>query len=348
MKGSRFPFTPVPCQDAGLSPRVLRVTDDRYSCNHLYFTSRSFTPDSSKIVFESDQDGGHNLYIFDLVKNEYTQLTEGKDLDYFPYVDRQGKKVFFGYKSCLYSLDLESLQEEILFDARELTGRDVFKVGGAYQSWDGKKIVSFFEADPEYGLIVTEPENGKSNIILRGNQPVRHCQFCPQDHGLIVYAHEGNWSTMGARMWFIRSDGSGNRRVRDHDDGTEEAVGHESWANTQKKLFYKIRRSSDHKIFIASFDVDADRETVIMECPHNHGIASLDDRFFIADYSGGPMWIADLERKKTDVLCNPDMSWVKGMSRFHPHPSVSNDGKYVVYSTDHFGKPGVFIAELPR
>jgi Tol biopolymer transport system component len=283
----------------------------------------------------------------DLEKNEYTQLTEGRDLDYFPYIDRRGKKIFFGYQNCLYALDLESLREEILFDARDLVGREVFKVGGAYQSWDGGKLVTFFEAEPEYGLIVTDLERGSSKIILRGGQPVRHCQFCPFDHDLIVYAHEGDWGTMRARMWFVGSDGSGNRRVRDHDDGTEEAVGHESWANTRKALFYKIRRAADKKIFIASFDVDAGTERVIMECPHNHGVASADDRYFIADYSGGPLWMADLATGKIEALCHPNMSWVKGMSRFHPHPSISNNGKYVVYSTDHFGKPGVFVAALP-
>jgi len=347
MKGDRFSFTPIPHKDTGISPQVLRITDERYTCNHLYFTSRSFTPDDRKVVFESDQDGGHNLYIMDIERNEYTQLTEGKDLDYFPYIDRKGKKVFFGYKNHLYSLDLENYREEILFDAQDLVGHEVFKVGGAYQSWDGKKIVTFFEAKPDYGLIVTNLESGQSKIIIKGGQPVRHCQFCPFDHDLIVYAHEGDWNTMQARMWFIRSDGSGGRRVRDHDDGMEEAVGHESWANTRKMLFYKIRRASDKKIFVASFDVDADKETVIMECSHNHGIATVDDRYFIADYSGGPMWMVDLGAKKIEPLCNPNMSWVKGMSRFHPHPTVSNNGKYVVYSTDNFGKPGVFIAELP-
>ena len=73
----------------------------------------------------------------------------------------------------------------------------------------------------------------------------------------------------------------------------------------------------------------------------------MDDRHFVADYIGGPMWIADLASKKIEPLCNPNMTWTKGMSRFHPHPTTSNDGKYIVYSSDNFGKPGVFVAELP-
>ena len=349
MKGESFPFTPQVHPDTGVSPRVLRVTDEKYTCNHLYFTSRAFTPDDKKLVFESDQDGGHNLFVLDFEKNEYMQLTEGKDLDYFPYVDRGGEKVFFGYKNHFYSVDLNTCEEKIIFDAVDLVGHDVFKVGGAYQSWDGKKVVTFFEADPDYGLIVTDLESGESKIILRGDQPVRHCQFCPHDNNLIVYAHEGNWEKIQARMWLVNADGTNNRRVRDHDDGLEEAVGHESWANTEKKLFYKIRRKSDGKTFIASFDIDANKETVLTECPHNHGIATADDRYFVADWNGGPMHIVDLKTLEIQTLCNPNMTWIKGKSRFHPHPTSSNKGDRIVYSTDAYGEnPGVFVVEIPQ
>jgi Tol biopolymer transport system component len=150
-------------------------------------------------------------------------------------------------------------------------------------------------------------------------------------------------------MWLINADGTGNRRVRDHDDGTEEAVGHESWANTEKKLFYKIRRKSEGKIYIACFDVDANQETVLTECPHNHGIATADDRYFVADCSDGPMRIVDLKTMDIRYLCHPNMTWRKGWSRFHPHPTSSNKGDRIVYSTDAYGaNPGVFVVDIPK
>lgn len=346
MKGDTFTFIPQKHEDEGISPQILRITDENNTCNHLYFTSRSFTPDDKKVVFISDRDGGFNLFCIDLETNAVKQLTEGKTLDYFPYVARDGKSVFYGDKGCIREVNIETLEEKTLIDAAELVGHEVFKCSGTYQSWDGKKIVCFFEAKPDFGLIVIDLETGKSKVILQGDQPVRHCQFCPLDHNLIVYAHEGDWSTMQARMWLINADGTGNRRVRDHDDGTVESVGHEFWANTEKKLYFKIQREG--KIFVANFDLNANKETVMFEMRHNHGTITTDDKYFIADDKHGEMHIVNLATGEERHLCYPYMSWVKGMSRFHPHPTVSNKGDRVVYTSDHFEKPGVFVAEIPR
>jgi len=346
MKRDTYIFHPTVHEDDGISPKVLRITDPNDTCNHLYFTSRSFTPDDSKVVFISDRDGGRNLYHIDMETFVVTQLTEGRELDYFPYIDRGGKYIYFGEKNCMYKVDMENCDEELICDASALVGHDVFKCSGAYQSWDGKKLVCFFEADPEYGLIVIDLVTGESKIILRGDQPVRHCQFCPYDHNLIVYAHEGNWSTIQARMWFINADGSNHRRVRDHDDGLTEAVGHESWGNTSRRLFYKVKRGAP--IYVCSFDVDANKETELFELTHNHGVATVDDKYFIADDRTGPMHIVKIETGEKHALCYPLMSWRKGWSRFHPHPTMSNKGDRVVYSTDNFGNPGVFVAEVPK
>lgn len=345
MKGDRFTIEPKRYEDAGVSPQVLRVTSEEETCNHLYFTSRSFTPDDTHLVFESDRSGGHDLCCLDLASHEAVQLTEGKDLDYFPYIDRRGGRVFFGEGGLLRAVDLNTLEETTLLDAATLVGHPVKKCSGMYQSWDGARLVCFFEADPDYGLIVVELDTLEARILLKGDQPVRHCQFCPFDPHLILYAHEGNWSTMQARMWLIRDDGTGNRRLRDHDDGTTEAVGHESWSNTEKKIYFKLQREGT--IYVASYDLPTETETVLYEQRHNHGIVSLDDRYFIADDREGPMHLLDLRTGEEHPLCHPYMSWRKGWSRFHPHPTISNNGEWVVYSTDHYGKPGVFIAKLP-
>ena len=348
MKGDKFTYIPKEVDLGGISPKVIRLTDENETANHLYFHNRSFSPDDTKVIYESERDGGNNLFMFDLLTNEVTQLTEGKQLDYFGYMSRDGKKVFFGDSGCIKAVDIATLEEEIIVDAKELAGDGVTKCSGAFPSWDGKKLVCFYEANPDFGLIVVNLETGEKKIILHGVQPVRHCQYCPFDHDLILYAHEGTWEFIKARMWLINDDGSNNRRVRDHDDGDGEAAGHEFWGNTKKQLYFTVRREG--LVFFSYYDVDADKEVTMFELDNEHGTITANDKYIICDSKRGEgeMYIVNIETGKVDLLCYQKMSWARKMSRFHPHVTVSYNTNKAIFTTDGYGKPGVFIADIPE
>ena len=347
MKGDVFTLNPRKVEDGGISPNVIRLTDEEYTCNHLYFHNRSFTPDDKKVIFESEKDGGNNLFVVDLESNKATQLTEGYNLDYFCYPSRDGKKVYFGADGCIKTVNLETLKEEVVVRAQDIVKETVTKCSGAFPSWDEKKLVCFYEAKPDFGLIVADLVTGEKKVIIHGTQPLRHCQFCPNDHNLIVYAHEGTWETIKARMWLINADGSNNRRVRDHDDGDLEAAGHEFWGNTGRRLYFTVRR--DGKIFFSYFDVDENKEVTLFEIDNEHGTVTQDDKYIICDskLGKGEMYMVNLETLEVKVLCYQKMSWDPKMSRFHPHVTVSYKTGKAIYTSDGFGKPGVFIADIP-
>ena len=347
MKGDKFTYVPQVVSVGGISPKVVRITDPAYACNHLYFHNRSFTPDDKKIVFESEKDGGNNLFVMDRETCEVTQLTEGYQLDYFGYPSRDGKKVFFGADGCIKAVDLETCEEEIILRAQDYVETKVTKCSGAFPSWDGKKLVCFYEADPDFGLIVKNFETGEVKIIVHGIQPVRHCQFCPHDSNLILYAHEGTWEYIKARMWLIHADGTGNRRVRDHDDGDYEAAGHEFWANTEKAVYFTVRREG--KVFFSKYLVEEDKEITLFELDNEHGTVTQDDKYIICDSKrgAGEMYQVKLENNEVQVMLYHKFSWAPGTSRFHPHVTVSYTTGEAIYTTDSDGKPGVFVAEIP-
>ena len=66
MKADTFTFQFQEMENKGSARRVTRVTDLTTPSNHLYFTQRSFTPDSKKVVFLSERDGGFNLFSLDI------------------------------------------------------------------------------------------------------------------------------------------------------------------------------------------------------------------------------------------------------------------------------------------
>lgn len=347
MKGKTYQFSLTQMESRGVSPKLMRLTDPAYTCNHLYFHNRSFSPDDKQVVFQSTLDGGNNLFIMELETGKVTQLTEGYELDYFAYMDREGKRVFFGADGCIKAVDIQSLQEEVIVDAQKLVKEKVTKCSGPFPSWDGKRLVCFYEARPDFGLIVTDLLSGESKVIAHGEQHLRHCQFCPNDNDLILYAHEGNWANIKARMWLIQADGSNNRRVRAHDDGDYEQAGHEFWGNTGRHVYFTIRR--DGKVFFARYDVDTDSEETLFELDNEHGTITQDDHYIITDskLGKGEMYIVKLDTGEVKVLCYHNMSWKKDMYRFHPHVTVSYKTNKAIFSTDGYGNPGVFVADIP-
>lgn len=349
MKGRQLHFEPQLLDHPGISPRVVRLTDPAYACNHLYFHNRSFTPDDAVVIFQSSLASGHNLFSLRLATGSVTQLTEGRELDYFAHISRDGKEVFFGADGCIMAVNLDTLAERLVLDARQHIGDGVTKCSGAFQSWDGNQLVCFFEAAPEYGLLLKDLRTGEERVLLRGAQHIRHCQFCPMDHQLILYAHEGNWATIQARMWLYDLASNRSRRLRDHDEGTAEQVGHEFWANHSRRVLFTMR--GDGNIRVAEYDLDQEKEQVLMRLNNVHGCLSQDDAYFISDSrpSQGEMNIVKLATMEQRVLCHHNMSWVKGMSRYHPHVTSSYASDQVIFTSDGLGgQPGVFLADIQR
>lgn len=329
----------------GISPEVLRVSDLRWPTHHVYFTQRSFTPDDKSLILLSQRGPGFDLHKLDLASGEMVRLTEGRSLDYFPFPSWDGKSVLFGNNESLWRVGIADQREEELVNVKNLTGQNVTKVGGAYQSYDGARVVCFYEAKPEYGLVVYEMATRKAAVIIKGSQPLRHCQFCPLDPRLLVYAHEGKWETIQDRMWLIRSDGSENRKVRETPKG--ERVGHEFWANKSRTVYFTVYRGEASEIRVKNLDTGV--ESLLVALDNCHSAIHPADRWLVADNNRGKaddMFLIDLKTRKVETLCYPRFSWKE--SRFHPHPTFSTKGDRVVYTSDFEGTAAVYVARLPE
>ncbi len=349
MKGDTFTFQFQEMENKGSARRVTRVTELTAPSNHLYFTQRSFTPDGKKVIFLSERNGGFNLFSLDIETGSALQITERRNLGYFPFIGWDGRRIIFGEGSNLWMTDMQSLEETKLLDVGEMIGRAVTRVGGTYQSYDGSRVVCFYESPgaggqkSSYGLVIYELDNGKSRVVVEGEQPVRHCQFCPLDSSLVLYAHEGKWETIQTRMWLVRTDGSDNHPVRKQIEG--ERVGHEFWANTSKTVYFTIYRGEESEI--RTINLETQQEELVIAIDNCHVSIDPADRFIVADNNRGnadELFLIDLATKETRLLCYPRMSWKNG--RFHPHPTFSPNSDRVIFTSDFEGTPAVYVAEL--
>jgi hypothetical protein len=107
-----------------------------------------------------------------------------------------------------------------------------------------------------------------------------------------------------------------------------------------------VRR--DGKVFFSYYDVDLDKEVTMFDLTtntaHYHGRQIHHLRQQRGD---GEMYIVKLETGEVKILCYQKMSWERKMSRFHPHVTVSYTTNQAIFTTDCYGKPGVFIADIP-
>ena len=361
MKGDTYNFTPQKIEDSGISPNLVRISDEKFNSNHLYFHNRSFTPDDKYVIFQSEKDGGNNFYSYELATNKVTQLTEGLTLDYFGYPSRDGKKVYFGADACIKAINLDNLEVEIIVRAEDVVKKPVKVCSGAFPSWDGKKLICFYEAEPEYGLIVADLVTGEANVIIKGGQHMRHMQFCPSDNNLVLLAHEGR-SEKGIRMWLINADGSNHRPVRSVvDREVEEFCSHEFWANTSRKVYFTIHKRKEGKTYIARLDLDTNMEETLFEVNTMHGTITQDDKYIICDSNkdNGELWITSLATKEKKPLCFANFDWagpdaprpeVLLKSRLHPHPTVSYKTNKCIFTSNGIGSTGkgsVYLADIP-
>lgn len=352
MKGDRYPVQVKTLNSRGIARDVMRLTDLAYSSNHLYFTNRSFTPDGERIIFLSNREGGRfDLYCHDLENNVVHQLTEGRNLDYFPFISWDGTRVFFGESSTVWDVNLDSLEETKLFDVSDLVHKQVTRVGGTFQNYAGTQLVFFYEAydmyslTGDFGLIVLSLETGNSKVIAQGAQPVRHGQYCPLDKDLILYAHEGPWESTQERMWLVNADGTDNRPARNTRQG--DRIGHEFWANESKAIYFTIYHGS--KSEIRCIDLKTKEERLVISIGHCHSMIDPHDRFLVADNNrdenADELFLIDLSSQKSQILCRHRMCWSN--LRFHPHPTFSPTGDRIVYTSDFEGQPAVYLAEVP-
>src|SRR3982750_3755478 len=103
------------------------------SINHpTYFLQSSFLPDGHAMVFTSYRTGTAQLYLAPFPGGELRQLTDGPPIHPFsPALHCSGKHAYFVRGGAIWSIDLQSLEEEnvVAFEDAQL-GECSLNAGG--------------------------------------------------------------------------------------------------------------------------------------------------------------------------------------------------------------------------
>jgi oligogalacturonide lyase len=213
--------------------------------------------------------------------------------------------------------------------------------------------------------------SGTINEFYHENEWLGHVQFSPTDPTLIEFCHEGPGHDED-RMWMVRSDGSGLRKLHDK-KYPRELQTHEFWSPDGAKIWCDFQTPSllarvapfmetvtYPRFYLASVDTRTyalKRYPYPMRYASRHFNISPDQTMFCGDGEGGSFrlcrsgkWIflfrIDNGKLRVERLCSmAGHSW-----KTYPEPNshFTPDGKWVVFQSDVGGTTQVYAVEVDR
>jgi len=350
---------------------IWQMTVDSSINHNLYFLTSSFTPDQRSLIFTSYRSGRANFYQVGFPDGKIRQLTDEEDVHgYSGIISGEGTMLFYTAGDSVKSIVIETLEESVLarFDGGGL--------GECSLSCDGRWLVTAMKRDDKSHITITATDkSGGQTIFTSENQTIIHPQFHPEIPDLIAYSGDP-----APRMWTIKSDGSGNRLLYQHDNN--EFLVHETFLGQQKELivshwYHALRRISLRTLemkTIADFNawhICSNRAGTKVLCDTVHpdiglrlvdvGTGKHQAICYPQSSSGGSQWKKDRyavaedwakaaqseDRSKALSWMEMKVDTVYGPQWTHPHPSFSPDEEMVVYTSDISGSAQLYVAAIP-
>lgn len=337
-KGQEFQNERKFMLDEKTGTRVTRLTAFPTINENLYMHDNCFTPDSKTLIFKSwsslTRGSPWDLFKVNTDGTGLVQITDGPVGG--PLVSFRERAVFFTRDRKMVKLELDTLAET------ELCGLPD-EVGGCGQP-SMTNDSRFYLAQSSLkngkaGATLFDLEKGESRVVFEFDGSLSHMQVEPSQMKYIAYQHGPlPGDTHYRNIWIVDIDGTNARELP-----LNYGNGHWMWHGDGMRIMSALDRMRG----IAICRVDDGFNDIVTTMPAWHAGSSRDGHWAVADTNWPDMGLilCNTDTRKTKPVCetlgtNCNPQWT------HPHPGLSPDMRYVVFSSDRFGHPDVYIAEL--
>jgi oligogalacturonide lyase len=358
---------------------VWQLTGYRGHSEHPYFTDDGWYDcggerrSDRRMLFVSDRDNARNLFSIEIESGEISRLTDmrpGESAIRCPmHVNHVLNETYFNYKGCVYALNLSTLETRPLYIIP--LG---FNFGGARPTGDGKYVVAglsedlsasvksnlaagyigfreIHEAKPDCRIVRINLANNKAEEVWQEKCWVGHVNPSLTKGNLITFCHEGPWDLVDHRIWVLDLDTGKAVKFRER-RVEKEKVGHEYWFVDGEHIGYQVH-SPDKDGYtsyfgFAKYDGSGEIEAPAVRAPGPDHIHSVDFNFVVSD-TGKSIKGYKYNGKTFDgprIIAMHDGSFDWGAH--HPHPSVTRDGKHVVYNSTAAGYCNIYMTAIPE
>lgn len=341
---------------------IRQVTAGAAIHHHPFYFIPAYDDRMERLYFVSDRTGRFEVYAEIQATGEIVQLTEEEELvEWSVHPSHDGRYVYYLAGTAACRVNTATLEAERLIEFGDAAMREQSMMVAAGMGTTTLSRCDRWWAIPVkvgglFRFVVLDTESGQWEVILE-RDCISHPQFCPDDPNLLFYA-----GPLNDRVWVIRRDGTGNRRLYERRPG--EWITHEVWIPGTLELAFvdwphgirAVHVVTGRQRRVTSFNAwhaSCNRSGTLMVADTNYpdiGLQLFDPR----DGVGAPT-----------ALCHPHASnagehWagpfpyengpvpVYAPQHTHPHPSFSPDGRRVVFTSDRTGFAQVYEVVLPE
>lgn len=206
-------------------------------------------------------------------------------------------------------------------------------------------------------LYIVNIETGEIKTFHHTTNWLNHVQFSPTDRALIMFCHEGPWHKVD-RIWTIRTDGSGLRKIHTRTMDMEIA-GHEFFNPDGKIIWYDLQTPKSKVFWLAGHELAAGKlikYSVEREHWSVHFNVSPDGKLFAGD-GGGPrsvaapgngQWIYLFTPKEGKLEAERLVNLSKHDYELEPNVTFTPDGKWIVFRSNMHGPTHVYAVEVKK
>jgi len=342
---------------------VSQLTDYKGHSHHLYFTNPGWYDGGRRLLFASDRNNRSNLYGLDIANGEIEQISdldEHKRSFLSVCVNPVRPEAYYRDRESLYAIDLHTH-----------ISREIFRIGNEWNlhmsncGADGEHVyISIFhdpeqlipkfgaaafsrmwESNPLSRIIQIPCGGGKSKVIHEEKRWIGHVNTSPTRAELISFCYEGPWNKVGQRIWVMNVERGEINPVRPVSG--EEIVGHEYWYADGEHIGYHGQQKPGLSMLgNIRYDNSEKSDTAFPTGGNTGHIFSLDDQLIVGDGDG----LIKCWRKENDTYSAPRIlcSHYSAMKiqKTHPHPRISPDRKYIIFTSDRGGYGNIYMAPI--
>lgn len=377
--------------DKSTGHKVMRLTRKEGSSMSFYFHNNPFI--GNKMVFYNsrlEQPGAvtdmkretynlnikdRQLYLLDLNTLAIEQLTHQSMPMSGEIVSAKRKEVFFQVKDSVFSVNVETKAQRLVFVFPEGFKGDITTVnadgtllGGAKGSDAEKEIYTKYPAKSDFftriyeahlprTLFTIDIRNGTLTKIFTDSAWLNHVQFSPTDPSLLMFCHEGPWHKVD-RIWTI--DIQTKKIMLMHKRTMDmEIAGHEWLSADGKRIWFDLQQPRGEHFFVAGTDVKTRKEIKYKVNRSDwsvHYNNTPDEKLFAGD-GGDPGAVAKAPDGQWINLFTPNgdtfiteklVNMKHHRYKLEPNVHFSPDGKWVIFRANFEGSENVYAVEVEK
>jgi Tol biopolymer transport system component len=330
-----------------------------------YFDAQAFSPDDRTLVFSSDRTGRFEHYCVDLETGRTVQLTEQRsgelDVRYRvrPCMRPGGREVFYPDGQQLWAVDIETGRDRLVAENTKADWTCV-QPNPAFAQGGRRVVCTYWHRDGRWGICHVDAEGGTFESLLCWPNPaewMRHLTGAWGERFLCGFKVEPDCQDLPRAPRAQRAC----RWVLDVEAGEVwpavvappgRRATHSYWG-PDDRIYYHCKTVPEFvPVAVESVDLrggDRRRHFASDRRKLGHSCVSPDGRRMVCDVQNrledNELYLVDLASGASEVLCWPNARHTDNITG-HVHPSFSQTGQRVGFTSDAHGKAAVYVVPL--